>query len=219
MTQELYEFFHPATGCAHCPTLAVGRHTVVWGKGPPNADLMCIGDAPNYADDMQGLPFAKRLGQHVDQIMRDADLDPFDIHYANRLMCRAANDRDFSQEEFDNCYPWLVEHIRNVNPEGIALFGPQTVSLMFDTFNIPFNHGLMSLRWCDACGQPENAHGYRWATDGNWTLDAEPCLSGIYTKERVVASMYHPAACIDDKNPDQRTLIVNEMRRLAGAIR
>ncbi|HKI92211.1 MAG TPA: hypothetical protein VJ986_07900, partial [Gaiellaceae bacterium] len=53
---SLEEYGASVAGCTRC-RLGQGRRQVVFGAGSPRADLMFVGEAPGFEEDMQGLPF------------------------------------------------------------------------------------------------------------------------------------------------------------------
>lgn len=221
MSNERWEYIHPATGCAKCPELARTRHTIVWGKGPIPADIMMIGEAPGYNEDQKGIPFIGRAGTQLNKLLADAGIDPATVHIANRIMCRPPNNRDPEPVEMENCEPWLTQHIRDVNPKGIVLFGRAAISYRFDRTTVVDTQGLMHVEECDACGQRTSEHDGKndYAVDGKWWHTPGNCLKGIYTKRRVYAAIYHPASTLGNRNPEYAPLIVRELRRLAEEIK
>ena len=59
--------------CQKCG-LAETRHHVVFGTGPRDAEVMCIGEGPGENEDLQGLPFVGRGGQLLDEMLELIDL-------------------------------------------------------------------------------------------------------------------------------------------------
>ena len=56
-------------GCYMCG-LSAGRTNTVAGEGDPNADLVCVGEAPGYNEDMQGKPFVGRAGDLLTDMIK-----------------------------------------------------------------------------------------------------------------------------------------------------
>ena len=48
--------------CRKC-ALADTRHNVVFGTGPRDAEVLCIGEGPGENEDLQGQPFVGRGGK------------------------------------------------------------------------------------------------------------------------------------------------------------
>lgn len=85
--EALKALFHDARGCVRCPELARTRHTVVFGAGNANADLMFVGEAPGRNEDEQGLPFIGQAGQLLDTLLGEIGLSRGEVFIANVLKC------------------------------------------------------------------------------------------------------------------------------------
>ena len=59
--------------CQKC-ALADTRHNVVFGVGPRDAEVMCIGEGPGENEDLQGEPFVGRAGKLLDDMLELIDL-------------------------------------------------------------------------------------------------------------------------------------------------
>ena len=67
--EELKAVWQQAQGCTKCPQLASTRHTVVFGAGNADADLMFVGEAPGANEDKQGLPFVGQAGRLLETLL------------------------------------------------------------------------------------------------------------------------------------------------------
>ena len=63
MTSEeiLAEVAREVQSCQKCP-LHLARRKAVPGEGPANAEIMFIGEAPGFHENVQGRPFCGRCG-------------------------------------------------------------------------------------------------------------------------------------------------------------
>ena len=95
----------------------------VFGEGNPNADLMFIGEAPGYNEDVQGRPFVGRAGKLLDKMLNAMDLDRSKVYIANILKCRPPNNRNPLPEEVLACTGYLEEQIRIIKPKVICSLG------------------------------------------------------------------------------------------------
>ena len=59
--------------CQRCGLAETRRH-VVFGTGPRDAEVMCIGEGPGENEDLQGLPFVGRGGKLLDEMLELIDL-------------------------------------------------------------------------------------------------------------------------------------------------
>ncbi|MDP6433468.1 MAG: uracil-DNA glycosylase, partial [Candidatus Scalindua sp.] len=72
-TKALSKLEKQVKKCTKCG-LCKGRTNVVFGVGDPDADLMFVGEAPGYYEDVQGEPFVGRAGQLLTKIIESIGL-------------------------------------------------------------------------------------------------------------------------------------------------
>lgn len=211
---RFFQYTHPATGCARCPDLARSRQTVVWGRGPQQAEIMAIGEAPGYNEDVQGIPFVGQSGNEMHQILQDLNppIAVNDIHIGNVLMCKPPGNRDPEPEELANCSPWLVQHVRDVRPRALLLFGRYALQRYFDKNTVAETRGLMYQWQCDGCGGLNHEHHPRFAIDGMWEFDESK--SRCRERRRLVVAVYHPANTFRGRDPEHRVDIVIQLQRM-----
>jgi uracil-DNA glycosylase len=72
--------------------LVEGRTQVVFGVGPPQADLMFIGEAPGGAEDVTGEPFSgkgpNQAGTILNERLKTIGLRRTDVYITNVVLCR-----------------------------------------------------------------------------------------------------------------------------------
>ena len=113
---------HEATGCERCD-LHQERHTVVFGSGSENADLMFVGEAPGADEDRQGEPFVGRAGQLLTKIIEAMELTRDDVYIANVIKCRPRGNRNPKPIEIETCEPFLLRQIELIKPKVICALG------------------------------------------------------------------------------------------------
>lgn len=118
----LKELKQRCEACTRCP-LYKTRTNLVFGKGPTNADVMLIGEAPGRNEDLQGYPFVGAAGHRLDTMLTDAGIDPSRVYIANVLKCRPPQNRDPQPEEIAACTPNLDDQIELVDPCVIVCLG------------------------------------------------------------------------------------------------
>ena len=117
------------SACMKCPHLASSRHTVVFGTGNPEADLMFVGEAPGAEEDMQGEPFVGRAGELLTKIIHTMGFQRSDVFIANVLKCRpnmptgATGNRQPTLEEMETCLPYLRRQIELIRPKVMVALG------------------------------------------------------------------------------------------------
>jgi len=118
--------------CADCP-LHLSRKNPVAGEGNPGAELMFIGEAPGYEEDIRGRPFVGAAGKLLTDIIRAMRLDRKDVYIANVLKCRPPENRNPRDEEIAACLPYLFRMIACVRPEVICTLGTFAAQALLDT--------------------------------------------------------------------------------------
>jgi uracil-DNA glycosylase len=127
--QELENLRLAVGTCAKCPHLAASRHSVVFGVGNPQADLMFVGEAPGVDEDLQGEPFVGRAGELLTRIIQTMGFRRSDVFIANVLKCRpdmpdgASGNRPPTPEEMETCLPYLRKQIELIQPKVMVALG------------------------------------------------------------------------------------------------
>ena len=115
--------------CKKCE-LHKNRTNAVFGKGPIDAKIMIIGEAPGREEDRKGLPFVGAAGKELDNMLSSAGIDPSDVFIANVVKCRPPGNRNPQSHEIMRCNPYLVKQIQVIKPEAIILLGNIALSLV-----------------------------------------------------------------------------------------
>jgi uracil-DNA glycosylase family 4 len=145
--EALKALFHEARGCVRCPQLAETRHTVVFGAGNANADLMFVGEAPGRNEDEQGLPFVGQAGRLLDTLLSEIGLARDQVFVANVLKCRPPGNRDPHPVEIERCQEYLFAQIELIQPSVICTLGNFATKLLrHDTTGIMRLHGRAEVR-------------------------------------------------------------------------
>jgi DNA polymerase len=122
--QCLDTLYEPYKSCNKCPLATLGRSTIVFGIGNPDADLMFVGEGPGRDEDRLGLPFVGRAGQLLTKIIQAMDMQRKDVFITNVVKCRPPNNRAPSPEESKICISLLLyKQIEIVQPKIICTLG------------------------------------------------------------------------------------------------
>ena len=108
--------------CQLCP-LAKTRTRLVFGSGNPEAQLMFVGEAPGYDEDLQGLPFVGAAGQLLTKIIEAMKLTREKVYIANCLKCRPPGNRNPLPTEIVTCDPILKKQMEIIRPKIICALG------------------------------------------------------------------------------------------------
>lgn len=128
--EELKAVWAQARTCTRCPQLAETRHTVVFGAGDADADLMFVGEAPGANEDRQGLPFVGQAGGLLDRLLEEIGLRREDVFIANVLKCRPPGNRDPLPREIDNCQEYLFRQLALIRPRLVCTLGNFATKLL-----------------------------------------------------------------------------------------
>ncbi|MCE0484297.1 MAG: uracil-DNA glycosylase [Methylacidiphilales bacterium] len=127
--EQLKHLSERAAVCMKCPHLAARRHTVVFGVGTPDAQLMFVGEGPGEDEDLKGEPFVGRAGQLLTKMIAAMGLTREQVYIGNVLKCRpdmppgASGNRKPTREEMETCLPYLRAQIDIIKPKVIVGLG------------------------------------------------------------------------------------------------
>ena len=118
-----------AASCQACPLWKDATQTVI-GEGPPNADVMFVGEQPGDREDREGRPFVGPAGLLLDKALVDAGLDRKRIYVTNAVKHFKFEQRGKRRlhkrpntSEIKICRRWLFDEIEAVSPRLIVALG------------------------------------------------------------------------------------------------
>jgi uracil-DNA glycosylase family 4 len=109
-------------GCQRCK-LCEARHTIVFGSGDSQADLVVIGEGPGADEDAQGLPFVGRAGQLLTRMLESVKLSRDEVYITNTVLCRPPGNRNPEPDELAACAPFLADKLGVIQPKVILALG------------------------------------------------------------------------------------------------
>lgn len=140
---DLKELSEKIRSCTRCD-LHKNRTNAVPGKGPEDADVMFIGEAPGYYEDQRGEPFVGKAGKILTKLLEKAGLKRDDVFIGNVIKCRPPDNRDPTPEEIEACSPYLKKQILNIQPEIIVSLGRFAARLLLGrSLSISREHGQL----------------------------------------------------------------------------
>lgn len=125
------ELSKECSNCSKCD-LAKGRTNVVFGRGNENAELLFIGEGPGEQEDLKGQPFVGPAGKLLDLLFRAQDISPEDYYIANIVKCRPPNNRVPTDEEANECMPYLRKQVSLIKPRIIVCLGATAMKYIID---------------------------------------------------------------------------------------
>jgi DNA polymerase len=120
----LNQLYEPYKNCTMCPLGSLGRKTVVFGEGDPDARLMFIGEGPGRDEDQQGRPFVGRSGQLLTRTLIAHNIKRENVFISNIVKCRPPDNRTPTELESTTCKKLLLEkQIKIIRPRVICTLG------------------------------------------------------------------------------------------------
>jgi DNA polymerase len=118
--------------CTRCPLHATATNPVP-GEGNPNADFMCVGEAPGATEDQTGRPFVGAAGQLLTKILAAIDFKREDVFICNVLKHRPPGNRNPLPDEVKACSPYLIRQIELIRPKVILALGTFAAQTLLNT--------------------------------------------------------------------------------------
>jgi DNA polymerase len=126
---DLDEFRERAARCRACDLWKNATQTV-FGEGPPDADVMMVGEVPGDREDIEGHPFVGPAGKLLDRALESARIPRDDVYMTNvvkHFKWRPRGKRRIHQkpnaEEIAACRPWLDAELAAVQPRVLVCLG------------------------------------------------------------------------------------------------
>jgi uracil-DNA glycosylase family 4 len=105
------------------------RETMVFSTGNPEADLMFVGEAPGYQEELQREPFVGAAGQKLNDILKAMGLARESVYISNIVKFRPAmagqttNNRKPTAGEMASCITFVRAEVGIVKPRCIVALG------------------------------------------------------------------------------------------------
>jgi uracil-DNA glycosylase family protein len=126
-----------AARCRACPLWAPATQTV-FGEGPPDAQIMLVGEQPGDREDLDGHPFVGPAGRVLDQALEAAEIDRsavFTTNAVKHFKYRQRGKRRIHQRpsagETAACRKWLESEVALVEPGVIVGMGATAAYSLF----------------------------------------------------------------------------------------
>ena len=136
----LTELFEQIRSCHKCD-IARNRTLAVPGEGPDNAEIMFIGEAPGFNEDLQGRPFVGQAGQFLNELIASIGLQRGGVYITNIVKSRPPGNRDPLPQEIQNCGAWLDMQLEIIRPRMVVTLGRYSMARFFPGKSISQIHG------------------------------------------------------------------------------
>lgn len=133
----LDKLYAPYIQCTQCPLGKLGRTTVVFGEGNPDAKLMFVGEGPGQEEDKQGRPFVGRSGKLLNKVLDLAQIQRADVFISNVVKCRPPNNRKPLENEILTCTNLLLfNQIKIIRPIVICTLGSSALQGLINNYQV-----------------------------------------------------------------------------------
>ena len=183
--KELHELKQTIANCKKCDLWKIRNNPVV-GNGSLASNVIFIGEAPGYHEDMQGIPFVGRAGKVFDDLLKSINLKREDVYVCNILKCRPPDNRNPLDIEIKACTPYLDKQITVIKPKVIATLGNFATSYILEKF------GLQAEKIGKIHGQTFH-------------------IKNLLFESRIIP-LYHPAAAT--YNPNMKSVLLDDFKAI-----
>lgn len=126
--------------CEKCELHHSRKHAVP-GEGPPDADIMFIGEGPGFHENEQGRPFVGAAGRFLEELLATIDMTREQVFITNVVKCRPPGNRDPGSDELQACGDYLDRQIQAINPKVIVTLGRFSMQRYLPNAKISQVHG------------------------------------------------------------------------------
>ncbi|MBN1914634.1 MAG: uracil-DNA glycosylase [Parachlamydiales bacterium] len=136
--QELEQLSQEIVLCRKC-SLAISRNRPLVGDGNIGANIVMIGEAPGYYEDLKGKAFIGNAGKVLDGLLQVAGISRQDLYITNVLKCHPPHNRAPSLQEIQSCSCYLYRQLKILQPKVIITLGKHASKELFSRIFLPFS--------------------------------------------------------------------------------
>lgn len=114
---------------------------LVFGDGNPDAQILCVGEAPGYWENLKGIPFVGNAGKLLDKLFASINLKREDVFITNVVHHRPSENRDPAPDEIASYAAYLDEIIKIIKPKIIITLGRFSMAKFLPNVFISSVHG------------------------------------------------------------------------------
>ena len=140
--QELHQRIASCPDCDLCRT----RTNAVPGEGPPDAEILFVGEGPGFYEDQQSRPFVGPAGKFLEELLASIGLRRDQVFITNVVKCRPPNNRDPLPGEIEACRKYLERQIELIRPKVIVSLGRYSLAWFSPGDKISKAHGQVSVK-------------------------------------------------------------------------
>jgi uracil-DNA glycosylase family 4 len=187
--EDIKKLMLSVENCRKCD-LWKTRKKPVFGEGSIDTDVLFIGEAPGYNEDLQGRPFVGKAGKILNGLLESIGLHRDEIYIVNTLRCRPPGNRNPLKTEIDACTEHLDKQVELIQPTIIVPMGNFACSYIFEKFGLKYD-------------KISNVHGKLFQ------------INTIFGDLKIIP-MYHPA--VATYNPNTKNTLLADFKIIKKAI-
>jgi DNA polymerase len=126
-----------AAACQDCDLYRNATRTV-FGEGPPDANVVLMGEVPGDKEDLSGRPFVGPAGKLLDEAMLEAGIDRTRVYVTNavkhfkwRPAGKVRLHQKPNREEINACRQWWQRELAAIRPELLVCLGATAAQAVF----------------------------------------------------------------------------------------
>ena len=169
--------------CRKCNLWKTRKNPVI-GDGSLDSEILFVGEAPGYNEDLQGCPFVGKAGKILDELLESIGLKRDEVYIANILKCRPPDNRNPLKTEIAACTEYLNKQIEIIQPMIILPLGNFACSYIFEKFDLKYD-------------KISNVHGK--------TFQINTLMGNIK-----IIPLYHPA--VATYNPNTKNTLLEDFK-------
>ena len=175
-----------------CRKCRLWRHAknAVPGEGSLDAQVMFIGEAPGYWEDLKGRPFVGAAGRLLDELLSSIGLRREEVYIGNVVKHRPPGNRDPKPDEVEACTPYLDRQIKIIQPKVLVTLGRHSTGYIFSRVGLKFR-GITEVR-------------------------GRVYLKRLFGMPIQILPMFHPAAAL--YNPNYKVVLAEDFKRLRAIL-
>jgi len=109
--------------CELCNLCNVAQNVCIPGSGRRSAKVMVVGDSPSFVDDRSGVVFSDKVGEMLESLFNEFDVDPTRFFYTTVVKCRTPDKTPASVKQQKACKPYFETELEEVKPKFVLLLG------------------------------------------------------------------------------------------------
>ena len=126
--------------CSKCRLCRTATNAVP-GEGNVNSEIIFVGEAPGYYEDVSGRPFVGRAGKLLDASLKGIGYRREYIWIGNIIKHRPPDNREPLPDEISACSPFLDLQIKVIDPVMIVTLGRYSMNYFYPDGKISRDRG------------------------------------------------------------------------------